>query len=316
MKRCMFIAVVLAILLIPGIAVADDRGSTDGEAIEIMGGGYSDTFIPDPELEQFIALKGELAEKYYNAKVAKSPQAAVYLNQLNILSDYAVNEPSLSNAIERFTEEVDTLQFESQDLNDTYEELLLRASSYTIGLTQVPQATSYYCGYAGIKSILDYWGINRSQSSIANSVYDTDESCPWYVTDGTSYSQYVAAVYLTDQTDFPFMPYPYGSMSEERDPITESTLKPRIVATVDGDYGVMVCGRSKGSGTSHLPDYPTNRTIYHWIVIGGYTSYGDDMYVVDPAYAGTGVSFAYDIEPYYLITIDKTVAYTDRGIIW
>ncbi len=248
-------------------------------------------FQYDAEYAKKVAQKEELAERYYQAKLSKDTELA----------------SKLLSALERF---------ETKSTNVPKKTLREIKNKKYLNIWQVAQSTNYYCGYASIKSLLDYEGISKTQNEIAGEVWSTNEPCPWYKSNGNSYDQFLVPKYLKEQTDFHYIPYPYGAAGTTN--ITTSQIKNRVVATIDNEHGLMACGESKGSTPNHesiLPGYPAHN-VGHWIVIRGYTSNGDIVVIADPA-KSDAVSFSSDIDAYYSISTSKLRAFIQpKGLVW
>jgi peptidase C39-like protein len=190
------------------------------------------------------------------------------------------------------------------------------ASSERLDIFQVPQETDFWCGYAAIKSLLDYKDIDKTQSTIADEVYGQDSSCPWYLSNGDSRDQFPVPIYLTDEINFVYAPYPYGAAGSTD--VEASDIDWRIISTIDSDHGLVVCGTSYGNklnDPSILPGYPA-REIGHWLAIDGYKSDGDEIWIIDPAKSDE-VYFSDDIDAYYSVTTAKLAAFVEsKGIVW
>lgn len=248
-------------------------------------------FRYNPEMAKLIKQKEELAFKYYNAVKTNSPMSDIYLEQFKNFN------ASIKKA-------------RSAPLKE------LTSTSKILWINQVPQETSFWCGYAGMKSLLDYEGISMTQAEIADEVYRQDSACPWYLSHGNDWSQFPVATHLTEWIGFYYIPYPYGPAGTTD--VTADDVKPRVISTIDTEHGVMSCGISKGHISGHesiLPGYPA-REIGHWIVIDGYMNNGDLISIVDPA-KSDAVSWSGSISAYYSISANKLAAFTkSKGIIW
>ncbi len=248
-------------------------------------------FEYDAEYAKKVAQKEQLAERYYQAKLSKDTELA----------------SKLLSELDRF--EMKSTNLSKKTLNE-------RKSKKYLSIWQVDQSTNYYCGYAAIKSLLDYEGVSKTQDEIAGEVYSTNNSCPWYLANGNSYDQFPVPKYLSDQIDFFYVPYPYGAAGTTN--ITTSQVKSRVVATIDNEHGLMACGKSKGSIPNHesiLPGYPAYN-VGHWIVIRGYNNNGNTVRIADPA-KSDAVSFSDNIDAYYSISTSKLRAFIQpRGLVW
>ena len=188
--------------------------------------------------------------------------------------------------------------------------------SNDLAIPQMPQETEIWSGYAAIQSLLSFEGITKTQTQIANSVYSTDSACPWYLANENTLSQFPAAGYLNSQiSGYNYVPYPYGDAGAT--PPTESELKTRVKYTINNGHGVLACGTSNASTAheSHLPMYPA-ASISHWIVVKGYSSYGDNVLIADPV-KSSAVSWSGSIEAKYDIPLSKlTASVAPKGIIY
>lgn len=247
-------------------------------------------YIYDAELEVLAAEKERTAKQYYNSKLSRSMTAE---ENLNIFAKKQVTTPLLKEGSPS-----------------------LYAKTRRLAIFQNPQEKYNWCGYAAIQSLLDYEGISKTQNRIARDVYKTDYSCPWYLSNGNDRSQFPVPVYLTDQIDFYYIPYPKGAAGTTD--ITGEDIDFRIVSTIDSGHGVMACGISYGNkknDPSILPGYPA-RKIGHWIAIDGYQDYGDEIWIIDPA-KSEEVSWSDDISRYYSISADKLAAFSkSKGIVY
>lgn len=248
-------------------------------------------FEYDPEYAKIVEEKEKLAERYYQAKLSRDIElASELLSELD--------------------------KFETKSTNMSKAHLDKRASEKSLRVWQVDQSTNYYCGYASIKSLLDYEGVSKTQDEIAREVYKKNKSCPWYLSNGDSYDQFPVPKYLSDKIDFSYVPYPYGTAGTTD--ITTSKVKSKVVSTIDNEHGLMACGNSKGSISNHesiLPGYP-GRNVGHWIVIRGYKNNGDTVLIADPAKSDK-VSFSDSIDAYYSISTSKLRAFIQpRGLVW
>ncbi len=195
---------------------------------------------------------------------------------------------------------------------------ITRASneSKRLNILQVPQETNYWCGYAAMKSLLDYEGVVMSQSEIASKTWNPDDACPWYTMYGTQRDQFPVPNVLEELTGFYYCPYPFGGAGSTE--LTESDIKPKIVSTIDKNHGVLACGesyRTYDREGSRLPGYPAQR-ISHWIAIDGYESYGSEVWVVDPAKSDK-ISWSSGISANYKISTEKLASFaTMKGIVW
>lgn len=190
------------------------------------------------------------------------------------------------------------------------------ATGKILSISQVPQETNYWCGYAAMKSCLDYEGISKTQTQIADETYKTSSSLAWYTIDGEATEQFPAAVAMHNYTGWGYRPFPFGTAGAT--PITAYDVEWRVKNTINNNHGVLVCGQSRGSSSGHpsiLPGYPADN-IGHWIGVKGYSSNASTIWVVDPA-KSDAVGWSGSIDAQYSITSAKLAAFAQaRGIIW
>ncbi len=255
----------------------------NGGAAPVIG-----QYQADENLVAEEKAKSELAKNYYEAKIS---------------GNYSLAESYLRS------NEARTNFSNSIDLSSS-----TRAVSRTLNMTQYPQETSYYCGYAAIQSILARAGISKTQTQIAQESYSTSSSLPWYISNYSSFSDYPAKVYLKNQTGYNYVPYPMAAAGSTS--IAASDTEYRVVFTVDQYRGLLVAGISYATGNSHLPDYPS-QSVNHWIAVGGYRSSGSTIEIVDPAANSSAVWWSSYITSHYTVTSSNLSAYASaRGIIW
>ena len=284
-KIISYVLVVVMVICMNTTTFASDS-TTENDEVQVDG-----KFIKDNLYASMIKEKEEIAMQYYLAKVNKDSEASAKL--LNKLKGYSTSSPQLKSGV-----------------------ISPYATSARLFISQVPQEKSYWCGYAAIKSLLDYKGIEKTQGEIVEAVYKKDKDCPWYLTNGNETSQFPVAVYLYNMTGAYYIPCPYGAAGTTK--ITTDMIEPKIVSTIDSGHGVMILGSSRGdlpNDESKLPGYPSIR-VDHWVASDGYEGLGTITWIVDPAKSKV-ISWSKDIEPCYKITTTKLVAFIKpRGIIW
>lgn len=273
------------------VSFAAELSSVEAETIPVIENApVIGDFVSDPDYDEFVRNRGELAERYVAAKQAGDIDACrAIMNALD--GAYAANAKNTQN-------------------------IVTRAASNRLAIIQKPQETNYWCGYAAMKSLLDYKGVVKTQTQIAQQVYSTSSACPWYLTNGSSYSDFPVSTNLTSLLGRTYTPYPYGQVGTVS--IINESVKSRVITSIDEDYGVMGCGRSKASSSdlSHLPNYPTNTNVDHWVAVDGYSNSGYSIHIVDPA-KSSAVNFGSNIAAYYAVSLDKFCAFiTHRGLIW
>lgn len=248
----------------------------------------------------------------------------------NIQTSIAENETSLVS-IENISTIDNAPIIGEMQVNSYYEELnkqkesavsvaatsTAKEANRIMGIRQVPQETNYWCGYAAMKSLLDYEGVIMSQREIAYKTWTPDDACPWYKANGDTRDQFPVPNVLHELTGFYYAPYPYGGAGATV--LTASVITPKIVSTIDNGHGLLACGQSYrdyDKEGSRLPGYPAWK-VNHWVAIDGYKSYGDDVWVVDPVANSNMTSWSGGVNQYYSISADKLASFASmKGIVW
>ena len=226
---------------------------------------------------------------------------SAFIDNAPVIGEYKPN--SYYEHIER--EKLEQLAIQSRATTPTAKSLSIK---------QVPQEKDNWCGYAALKSLLDFEATVMTQKEIAEEVYDPNSPCPWYLSNGNSMSEFPAVQILRKNTGFAYVPYPLGAAGSTT--ITESDIKDKIVSTICEEHGVLACGRSQPSGDSHLPKYPSSY-ISHWIVVTGYGNRGSTVMIADPA-KSSAISWSKNIDATYSLKTYQLAAYVSewRRIIW
>lgn len=191
---------------------------------------------------------------------------------------------------------------------------------------QFPQEKSYYCGPAAVKSVLYNEGgptgsLNYSitQSTLASSSYlktDANNNTPWYMNNGSTFSDYPVYNTLHALTSFNYIPYPAGQLGTAP---TAANLKSRVVSTTSLGHAVVADGLSAASSTatSHMPGYTTSESVVHWVAVNGYMDDGDTIRIVDPINGCTAISWNANVSKYYTVSLSKFTAFVaTKGIFY
>lgn len=312
-RMCVVLLVVISIAASSTLSVFALQIDADDEVVlnPYTEAYVSETYNIDPSYAAFVQQKQQTAENYYNAIVSGNTDMALqYKAQFEQLSN-----PKLYQ--ERLAQQVQTNSLASTSSLPVY--------FYISDLVQYPQETSYYCGCSAAKSILGELGISKSQSVLAQDTYlkaDRYDGAPWYITDGSEFSQFPMATTLVNaqreisSAYFGYVPSPLGQAGTN--PLTVDQCKSYIMSTTsafDDGNGVAACGTSKPVEGYQLPGYP-NRNIGHWIVCNGYLNNASYVYIVDPA-KSSAVSWSSSIQAYNSISITLFRNFVStRGIIW
>ncbi len=302
-KKIFFLITVLTILVMfTSISQASETNTKD----EILSYDYAPVigdFVPDPELEKIVELKIEVAKKYAEAlKNGDLDTARQIMQEHNTLfPENTVIKP------------LKGIHDKEQAMEHTDSEIM-QTTSRRLPIYQVPQETTFWCGYAAIKSLLDYGGVDLTQREIAKIVYNVEKPCPWYISHGDDRSQFPVATNLHKWTGYYYVPIPYGRAGAN--PIDTNLVESSVIYTINKKYGVLAAGNSTGKKDYTLPGYPTDENINHWIAIDGYDNNGKTIWIVDPAKSDV-IRWSKNIKKYYDIPSTLLRNYVStRGLIW
>lgn len=264
----------------------------------------SSEFNGVPEDEMNFALKKQAAaEKYYQALVS-GDEKSILQSKIEFNKLATPNTDIVSRVNNR---------------------AVTAPTSYRVdNLYHVAQEKSYYCGPAAAKMILANLGVTRTQTQLAGSSYLKTEqygSTPWYIQDSGNYTHYPMLMTLRNcisESNGRYVAFIVSPMAPAgSSPLTVSQCKSYIVSTTsNSDTGVAIAGHSTTAANHQLPGYP-NQRIGHWLVSDGYTSNGDNIWIIDPAANSSAISWSGSISRYYQISATLLCNYvTERGLVW
>lgn len=184
-----------------------------------------------------------------------------------------------------------------------------------VQLSQVPQSKYYYCGPSAAYSMLGalgYWRSNDgevlSQANLATQKYletETYTGTPWTTAgrpmpESLNYwmtSNYYAGWYNAVDGDYNY-----------KENMTTGIGLGWAVALNTVEY--------PGTSNYHFQGHPTDRYIYHWGSVYGYTNYGNSNRYADPAAGSSTVNWP-GTQAYYSYSITQiTTMIRDRGYVW
>ena len=193
----------------------------------------------------------------------------------------------------------------------------------SLDIYQNTQETFYNCGYASLQSILEYHGIEKTQTQIASEAYYTTEPLAWFTgveSAALNLNYYPASVYLNSLLDHTFQPYNlyFGSY-------TASFLANKVKYNIDQiQEPVMIGGTSWGDDRngSRLPNYPESKKIDHWIVVDGYhwdnvAQSMTNISFVDPAATCAALDWGDNVSKYSYTDVERMYKFSlGRGIVY
>jgi len=175
---------------------------------------------------------------------------------------------------------------------------------------QTPQQTSYWCGPAAVAEALGQLGVSMSQSTAASQLGTTTDGTDW--SNGTGYP--VPNVLNANQSFF----YVAQSVSYSPSQQEIDTYKNRLVGDTALSWAPLVGDAwETAGGTYHLAGHPTDRDIFHWFDIRGYTSSGAYTQYEDSVAGASSVSWSSGVDAYSTMASYKIVTILgERGYVW
>ncbi|QAT39770.1 C39 family peptidase [Clostridium sp. JN-9] len=249
----------------------------------------------DPTSKLIADQKQNLAKMHMDAKLGKISGSYVNSSEKNFQDKYGSKKRALT--------------LNSSKPNTQLMSLSVQAtSSYSwnsiSSLLQQSQINSYYCGPATAVEILGSKGVYISQNTAASSLGTTTNGTDWY--NGSIYP--MQATLNSYENGYWYITYGTN--------IDASTFQNDVVYDIDNGYGV--AGDAwEVPGGPHLVGHPTNRTIFHWFAIDGYSNYGSTTHYADSVYGASSISWSGNV-PQYSNLASTTIAQivNGRGIIW
>jgi hypothetical protein len=178
-------------------------------------------------------------------------------------------------------------------------------------ILQVTQSNSYYCGPATLRSLV-MGKISISQITAANRLGTTTAGTDWY--DGTKYPfEYALDYYLGPRGGANYYPValPYSPTSTQKE-----QYRQRLASDVYNDWGIAGDAWEVVNGP-HLVGHPTNREIFHWFAVRGYTDWGSNTRYADSVHGAGSISWSGSV-PAYSTMSSNTIAMImgGRGYVW
>jgi hypothetical protein len=195
-------------------------------------------------------------------------------------------------------------------------------ASNSVALTQQAQQTYYYCGPAAVSEALGTRGITISQSSAAYLLRtSSDEGTAWSgVTARVPYTTGRPVVdVLNDRINrlwYISNALPYSPSSSDVSDYIDDMSFDIDKKQVDSRGWAVVGDAWEVPNGPHLTGHPSNREIFHWFAIYGYTSYGKTTLYADSV-AGSGNSFSGSVPRYSALSSSTIVTILGgRGYVW
>lgn len=275
---------------------AENISNYTSDSANAEGNPVIGEYIGDPELEAFVAEKEALAEQYYEAICSGDTERIASAREKfsNLEASHSLKRASFTT-----------------NSNSRYGP---PPSSYTISLTHYRQENGHYCGPATAYMILKKIGVkNITQDKLASSLKTTINGTGWYLSDYDDPSDYPMMTTLNQYQGYKYYtPSPLGKAG--KNPLPEIKVKSYVMSATSYDYPIALCGISKASGASHIPNYPS-KNINHWLTCIGYSENGSKIRIDDPA-SQISQDFA-NVPNKYNITSSNCKAFIEQGgMIW
>lgn len=180
-----------------------------------------------------------------------------------------------------------------------------------VNMTQQAQNNSYYCGPATASEVLGVRGVSASQSTLAgNSYLKTNENGE------TDWNPYVMGPTLNAFTHTSY--YVAVNGSGVGGGFSQSSWQGALTYDVDNGWGIAGNIVEYANTDPHLVGHPRTMTIYHWIGIYGYTSYGYNTSYADSVHGDSWIwSWAVNVPAYSTISSSSmTTLLNQRGYVW
>lgn len=181
---------------------------------------------------------------------------------------------------------------------------------HTLGLTQHPQLTWYYCGPATAQEVLGVRGVNVSQSTLAGNNYLKTDA-----TGQTSWNPYVMGPTLNALTGSSF--YIAVNGYDVGGNITLTTWESNLQQDINQGWALAGNTVENANSSPHLPGHPSNLTIYHWIAVYGYSNFGATTYYADSISGTNFWSWSPNVARYNsFASSNMVILLNHRGYIW
>ena len=263
------------------------------------GGGCANPgpVVLTPQEQTILANKNALALEYAQMRIGKLSAAAFQADQQAFLGKYG-GSATIHPAMIPYCPSI------AIGPN-------VACGSNWVNMTQQAQSNSYYCGPATASEVLGARGINVSQSTLAgNSYLKTNAN------GGTDWNPYVMGPTLNALTSTSY--YVAVNGSGVGGGFSQSAWQGALTYDVDNGWAIAGNIVEYSNSDPHLVGHPRSMTIYHWIGIYGYTSYGNNTSYADSVHGDSWIwSWAANVPAYSTISSSSmTTLLNQRGYVW
>jgi hypothetical protein len=187
-------------------------------------------------------------------------------------------------------------------------------TSDTVLANQVAQTMSYYCGPAAEKEALGQFGISTTQATMASQLGTTTDGTAWSG-GSTSTGHPIPDVLNAHSVWIYYIPEAVNGSPSSGE---ISNYKSFLVEDIYTESGPLVGDAwETPSSTYHLVGHPSDRTIFHWFDIRGYSSSGGNTLYEDSVHGATSVSWYAGVPAYSTLSSTAIVHIVGgRGYVW
>ena len=187
-------------------------------------------------------------------------------------------------------------------------------SSASVAENQTAQTKSYYCGPASVHEALGQCGYSISQATAASQLGTTTDGTPWSG-GSTSTGHPVPDVMNAHESRCPYIPQAVPGSPSSAD---ISNYKSCLVSDISSDSAPLIGDAWETANSAyHLVGHPTDRTIFHWFDIRGFTSTGGNTLYEDSVHNATSVSWYASVPAYSTQLSNQIVTIVGgRGYVW
>lgn len=188
-------------------------------------------------------------------------------------------------------------------------------SAAQVAANQTPQSKNYFCGPAAVHEALEALGVSLTQAAAAAQLHTTTDGTGWSGV-GTKPSGYpVPDVLNANQSQNYYVPQPVSAPATSA---AISAYQKDLVSDIAAIHAPLI-GDAWETATSdhHLVGHPTDRTIFHWFEIRGYSDSGATTLYEDSVHGATSVSWYAGVPAYSSLPSSWIMTIVSgRGYVW
>jgi hypothetical protein len=163
-----------------------------------------------------------------------------------------------------------------------------------LGISQVPQVKSYYCGPASGYTIIKYLNGNANSVKDGSSLTQTNIANANHMkTDANGVTSWASKNFVLGINAWRGANY-YVQIGQP----SAATFKGAVLYSINGSYP-FGADTVEFAGGAHYNGHKTSITIGHWLAGYGYYNSGDTTSFSDPVGNSTAVSWSAGVQPYF-----------------